>query len=63
MTIRIVRLGSPRARGERLRRAFALLAALSHRTELSVGCDCGDERRCHRGIRRELLRDVGGRLT
>jgi len=32
-----------------------LLAALSHRTDFSVGCYCNDERRCHRSILRQLL--------
>jgi uncharacterized protein YeaO (DUF488 family) len=37
------------------RRSLDLLAALSHRTNLSVGCYCEDESRCHRSILRELL--------
>lgn len=32
-----------------------LLAALSHQTNLSVGCYCEDEQRCHRSILRKLL--------
>ena len=32
-----------------------LLAALSHHTNLSIGCYCRDENRCHRSILRELL--------
>lgn len=32
-----------------------LLAALSHHTNLSVGCYCEDENRCHRSILREML--------
>lgn len=32
-----------------------LLAALSHRTDLSVGCYCENENRCHRSVLRELL--------
>ncbi len=32
-----------------------LLAALSHHTNVSVGCYCEDESRCHRSILRELL--------
>ena len=32
-----------------------LLAALSHHTNLSIGCYCKDENRCHRSILRELL--------
>jgi uncharacterized protein YeaO (DUF488 family) len=45
------------------RRTLELLAALSHRTALSVGCYCEDERRCHRSVLRELLRDHGARLA
>ena len=36
-------------------RSLALLAALSHRTALSVGCYCEDESHCHRSVLRELL--------
>jgi len=36
-------------------RDLDLLAALSHRTNLSIGCYCADESRCHRSILRELL--------
>jgi uncharacterized protein YeaO (DUF488 family) len=32
-----------------------LLAALSHRTNFSVGCYCPDESRCHRSVLRALL--------
>jgi uncharacterized protein YeaO (DUF488 family) len=32
-----------------------LLAALSHQTNLSIGCYCENENRCHRSILRELL--------
>lgn len=40
-------------------RALDLLAALSHRTNLSVGCYCEDESRCHRSILRQLLKERG----
>lgn len=40
-------------------RLIGLLAALSHRTDLSVGCYCEDERRCHRSVLRELLAEQG----
>jgi len=36
-----------------------LLAALSHQTQMSLGCYCEDEGRCHRSILRELLRERG----
>ena len=39
--------------------ALALLAALSHTTNLSVGCYCEDETRCHRSVLRQLLDDRG----
>jgi uncharacterized protein YeaO (DUF488 family) len=40
-------------------RTIALLAALSHTADFSVGCYCADESRCHRSVLRELLRDAG----
>ena len=40
-----------------------LLAALSHRTDLAVGCYCEDESRCHRSVLRELLADSGADLA
>jgi uncharacterized protein YeaO (DUF488 family) len=43
--------------------AIALLAALSHRADFSVGCYCEDENHCHRSILRELLRDAGAALA
>ena len=44
-------------------RLLALLAALSHRTDFSVGCYCSEEARCHRSVLRELLVDHGARLV
>jgi uncharacterized protein YeaO (DUF488 family) len=35
--------------------ALDLLAALSHTTDLAVGCYCESEARCHRSVLRELL--------
>jgi len=32
-----------------------LLAAISHQTNISIGCYCEDEARCHRSVLRELL--------
>jgi uncharacterized protein YeaO (DUF488 family) len=40
-------------------RLLALLAALSSRTDLSVGCYCEDESRCHRSFLRGLLAEAG----
>jgi|SRR5688572_30725 uncharacterized protein YeaO (DUF488 family) len=44
------------------RQALDLLAALSHRTSLAVGCYCEDESRCHRSLLRELLVARGARV-
>lgn len=44
------------------RHALALLAALSHVADFSVGCYCEDETHCHRSILRELLIERGARV-
>jgi uncharacterized protein YeaO (DUF488 family) len=44
-------------------RQIALLAALSARTDFSVGCYCEDESRCHRSLLRELLLQHGAKLV
>ncbi len=44
------------------RATLSLLAALSHRTDFSIGCYCADEARCHRTVLRELLRTAGARI-
>jgi uncharacterized protein YeaO (DUF488 family) len=44
-------------------RLVELLARLSHESELSVGCYCEDESRCHRSILRKLLVEHGARLA
>lgn len=36
-----------------------LLAALSHQTNMAIGCYCEDEQRCHRSVLRELLMERG----
>jgi uncharacterized protein YeaO (DUF488 family) len=36
-----------------------LLAALSHRTDIAVGCYCEDEDRCHRSVLAALLGEAG----
>ncbi|HEX5073134.1 MAG TPA: DUF488 family protein [Gemmatimonadaceae bacterium] len=41
------------------RHLIQLLAAMSHQTNLSVGCYCEDESRCHRAVLRELLVEAG----
>ena len=43
--------------------SIALLAALSHSANLSVGCYCENEARCHRSLLRELLADAGAKLA
>jgi uncharacterized protein YeaO (DUF488 family) len=44
-------------------RLLALLAALSTTTDLSVGCYCEEESRCHRSVLRELLAEHGARFA
>ena len=40
-------------------RELDVLATLSHHTNLSLGCYCEDESRCHRSVLRELLAERG----
>ncbi|MBI4594771.1 MAG: DUF488 family protein [Candidatus Tectomicrobia bacterium] len=40
-----------------------LLAALSHVTDLSVGCYCADESRCHRSVLRALLAERDAQIA
>lgn len=44
-------------------RELDLLAALSRQTNLSLGCYCVDESRCHRSVLRELLAERGADLA
>lgn len=44
-------------------RLLDLLAALSRQTDLSVGCYCADEARCHRSVLKALLREHGADLA
>ena len=44
-------------------RLLDLLAALSHQTNLSVGCYCQDESHCHRSVLRELLCEHGAEMV
>lgn len=44
------------------RHSIALLAALSHHTNFSVGCYCEDEAHCHRSILRMLLMENGANI-
>ena len=51
-------MAAPEARHD-----LALLAALSHTTDFSVGCYCQDEGRCHRSILKQLLADAGAKIA
>ena len=44
-------------------RLLELLAKLSHQANFSVGCYCEDEKRCHRSILRDVLRERGAVLA
>lgn len=43
-------------------RLIILLAALSRQTNISVGCYCEDELRCHRSLLRILLAEQGAAI-
>jgi uncharacterized protein YeaO (DUF488 family) len=43
-------------------RVLDLLAALSHQTNLSLGCYCENEEHCHRSILRKLLAERGAEI-
>ena len=45
------------------RHLIAMLAALSHQTNFSVGCYCEDAEQCHRSLLRELLVVAGADLV
>jgi len=44
-------------------RLLALLAALSHQVDFSVGCYCADEARCHRSVLKALFLEHGADLA
>jgi uncharacterized protein YeaO (DUF488 family) len=44
-------------------RELDVLAALSHHVNLSLGCYCQDESRCHRSVLRELLTERGAEVV
>src|SRR5215510_7197626 len=56
---RFVREYRKEMRAPATQRLIGLLAALSARTNFSVGCYCEDESRCHRSVLRALLTDAG----
>lgn len=60
---RFVRLYKAEMAAPAAQHDLALLAALSRTTNLSVGCYCEDEARCHRSLLRELLARHGARLA
>lgn len=49
--------------GHEASRVLDLLAALSHQTNMSLGCYCEDETRCHRSVLRQLLKERGAELV
>ncbi|WP_111874831.1 DUF488 domain-containing protein [Aeromonas bivalvium] len=51
-------MNSPQAR-----HSLALLAALSHHTDIAIGCYCEQEARCHRAVLRQLLVELGANLA
>lgn len=44
-------------------RLLGLLAALSHQTNLAVGCYCADEAHCHRSVLKALLLEHGAKIA
>ena len=44
-------------------RLLTLCAELSHHADFAVGCYCEDERRCHRSVLRELLKEHGAHVA
>ncbi|CAJ0815551.1 MULTISPECIES: DUF488 domain-containing protein [Ralstonia] len=44
-------------------RTLDMLAALSHQTNLSVGCYCEEEAHCHRSVLRALLTERGANIA
>jgi uncharacterized protein YeaO (DUF488 family) len=45
------------------RHLLEVLAALSQDSNLSVGCYCENERRCHRSVLGQLLAEAGARMA
>jgi uncharacterized protein YeaO (DUF488 family) len=44
-------------------RLLALVANLSSQTNLSLGCYCGDQTRCHRSLLKDLLIEQGAKIV
>jgi uncharacterized protein YeaO (DUF488 family) len=53
-----IEMGTPAAR-----HLIELLATMSKQTDLSVGCYCEDESRCHRSVLRDLLVEAGATVA
>jgi len=45
------------------RRLIELLAALSSKTNFSLGCYCEDESHCHRSLLKKLLLEHDAKIT
>lgn len=43
-------------------RILDLLAAMSHHADMSIGCYCENEQRCHRSILQKLLAERGAKI-
>jgi uncharacterized protein YeaO (DUF488 family) len=59
---RYVRTYLREMREPRAAHLITLLAALSHRTNFSVGCYCADASHCHRSLLRDLLLTAGAAI-
>lgn len=44
-------------------RTLDLLAALSHQSNVSIGCYCADEQHCHRSVLRSLLLERSAKVV
>ena len=60
---RFTRLYRKEMAGPEAAHAIALLAAMSHGTDFSVGCYCEDDSHCHRSILAELLAAQGAKIV
>lgn len=60
---RYVRAYRAEMRAPAAQRLITLLAALSERTDFSVGCYCEDESRCHRSVLRALFVAAGATMA
>src|SRR5687768_2705699 len=59
---RYVRTYLREMREPQARHLIAVLAALSPRSDFSIGCYCENEAMCHRSLLRDLLADAGARV-